>query len=136
MLDSFSPKLVVRINRFLRDQNPEIFYLGVLLGKCWLTWNLGISRCRGQGTHAYIISDRGCQKMLTWEDYAGRGIDNLFAKRFKGYCAFPMIAFPDTTSASDINPAGGGKNINLRDHLRRKQYSSALKKWYKTLLRL
>jgi hypothetical protein len=104
MLDSFSPKLVVRINRFLRDQNPEIFYLGVLLGECWLTWNIGIARCQACGTHAYIISDQGCRKMLAWENYtAGQPpIDVLFAERFKGYCAFPMIAFQNEAFTSDI----------------------------------
>jgi glycosyl transferase family 25 len=136
ILEPFSPTLVSHINRFLRNHDPEIFYLGVLLGKCWLTWNTGVARCRGQGTHAYIVSARGCQKILAWENYAGKGIDNLFSKRFKGYCAFPMIAFQNEASGSDIQVkrakrTGESKDINPRAHLIKKQYSSALKNWYK-----
>jgi glycosyl transferase family 25 len=150
-LEPFSPKLVTRINRFLRNRDPEIFYLGVLLHQCWLTWNIGIARCRGLGAHAYMISDQGCRKILAWEDYAvGKAIDNLFYERFKGYCAFPMIAFQNEVFPSDIEAerigrTERGKNIDRsgslkragesKDDLMKKQYSSARKYWRRTLLR-
>jgi glycosyl transferase family 25 len=142
-----SRKTVARINQFLNRNNPEIFYLGLLLGKIWLTWFPGIARCRGQGAHAYVISAKGCRTMLSWETYAGKGIDSLFSKRFKGYCAFPMMCFQNHEFPSDIesyrrtlverhtkskkSTSAGG---NFRRQQERKQYTSALKNWYKTLL--
>ncbi|MDR0702598.1 MAG: glycosyltransferase family 25 protein [Azoarcus sp.] len=142
-----SHKTVAHINRFLNRNNPEIFYLGVLLGKIWLTWFPGIARCRGQGMHAYIISAQGCQTILSWEAYAGKGIDNLFSKRFKGYCAFPMMCFQSHEFSTDIEIYRdnlGEKHTkaqktrsdreNFHRQQKRKQYTSALGNWYKTLL--
>lgn len=144
ILEPFSSKAVARINRFLESKNPEIFYLGVILGQLWLTWRPGIARCRGQGTHAYIISAQGCRKMLDWKAYAGKAIDNSFSKGFKGYCAFPMMCFQNNEFETDIkvwHDTLGRKVINpvkIKTHFRaqqtRKQYISALRKWYKTLL--
>ncbi|MDR2637005.1 MAG: hypothetical protein LBB55_01555 [Zoogloeaceae bacterium] len=136
VLTSFSHHTVPRINRFLRADDPEIFYLGVLPGKIWLTWRPGISRCRGQGAHAYLISAQGCRKILAWEDYAGKGIDNFFSKRFKGYCVFPMICFQNDL-VSDIQAYRQSVDSNHHPRMTdfaRKQYISALKNIHKTLL--
>jgi glycosyl transferase family 25 len=136
VITSFSSRTVPRINRFLRANDPEIFYLGVLPGKIWLTWRPGISRCRGQGAHAYLISARGCRKMLDWENYAGKGIDNFFSKRFKGYCVFPMICFQNDL-ASDIQAyrqSVDNSHPQRAMDFSRKQYISALKNIHKTLL--
>lgn len=139
-LSEFSTTTVKRINRFLNANDPEIFYLGVILGKIWLTWRLNIARCRGQGAHAYIVSRSGCRKMLEWEPYDGKGIDNLFSKRFKGYCVFPMICYQNNDFKSDIELYRSGQDYRIskndvfsQETLHFEQYKSALKYWYKSL---
>jgi glycosyl transferase family 25 len=143
-IDPFSQGIVQRINNFLERTNPDLFYLGVLLGKIWLTWHRNIARCRGQGAHAYIISRPGCEKILSWDDYCGKGIDSVFSKRFKAYCVFPMMCYQDT-STSDIasfrRHIDGSKstpeeeyNANNFLYFRKKQYIQAIKNIHKTFL--
>jgi glycosyl transferase family 25 len=142
VLEDFSPKAVSRINRFLNTRNPEIFYLGLLLGKIWLTWHPGIARCRGAGTHAYIVSSEACRKMLGRGAYTGMAIDTAFSRLFKAYSAFPMMCFPDYESPSDIAgviaPDAGAeklpKGATAYRAIKRKQYLSVFQYWYKTLL--
>jgi glycosyl transferase family 25 len=142
-LESFSIKTVGRINCFLKEKNPEIFYLGVLLGKIWLTWQRNIARCRGQGTHAYILSEEGCKKLIGFGEYTGAGIDNLFSKRFRGYCVFPMICFQDSKFSSDLQHFRDKiiakrkiQNVECPVDYRKKQYAVALKNLPKTLFRV
>jgi glycosyl transferase family 25 len=146
ILESFSTKIIERINRFLKEKNPQIFYLGSTLGKIWLTWRRNIARCRVKGTYAYILSEEGCKKLVGFCDYTGVGIDNLFSKRFKGYCVFPMICFHDSKFSSDIreflDKIVAGRQIcqppppqhPVDD--RKKQYFVALKNLPKTLFRV
>ena len=143
VLEDFSPRIVPRINRFLNTRNPEIFYLGLLLGKIWLTWHPGIARCRGAGTHAFIVSSEACRKMLERGGYTGMGIDTAFSRLFKAYSAFPMMCYQNYDSPSDIqlhrevidsntemNPTGA----DAYRAIKRKQYISAFQYLYKTLL--
>ncbi len=138
IIDPFRPETILRINRFLESANPEIFYLGAVLGKMWLTRHRNIARIRGQATHAYILSAQGCAKVAGWEAYFGRGIDNLYSKRFKGYGVFPMICFQNDQLASDIRPfrsstEGEIQFDRLQQH-RRKQYIKVFQGIGKTLI--
>jgi glycosyl transferase family 25 len=144
ILEPFSAKTIERINSFLKEKNPQIFYLGAILGKIWLTWRRNIARCRAQGTHAYIISEEGCKKLIDFGDYtADIGIDNIFSKRFKGYCVFPMICFQDSKISSDLQEFCDkiiGKHQIIQDTETsvdyKKQYLVALKNLPKTLFRV
>lgn len=138
-LEPFGRKTVLRINSFLEARQPEIFYLGVILGKIWLTWHLGVARARGQGAHAYILSADGCRKVLALGAYSGRGIDNYYSKIFTGFCSFPMLSQqqPENTCASDIQAFRGG-GVGYVDAFWkgnwRRQYWQAFKGLPKTLL--
>ncbi|MDR3300474.1 MAG: glycosyltransferase family 25 protein [Candidatus Accumulibacter sp.] len=148
IIEPFAPKTIQRVNCFLNDKNPEIFYLGVLLGKIWLTWRWNIARCRAQGAHAYIISEQGCQKIIEFGEYVGKGIDSIFSKRFKGYCVFPMIGFQNDKFDSDLqgfrdkinkmvdSPYLQEQKQKLSSYARntRKQYVSVFENIHKTLL--
>jgi len=121
------------INRFLWLRQPEIFYLGVTLGTMWLTWNFNVARCRAKGTHAYVMSDSACKKLLTFE-YAGQPIDRLYSKNFKAYCAFPMICQqqPEEINPSNIN---SGATAKFWENNWKKQYRVIFKNIGKTLVR-
>lgn len=139
-LGSFGKWLPSRINRFLNKREPEIFYLGVILGKLWLTWFPGIARVRAQGAHAYILSAEGCRKVLALGPYGGRGIDNHYSKMFTGFCCFPMISQqqPENICTSDLQPFRGG-GVGYVDAFwkgnRQRQYRQVLKGLPKTLLK-
>lgn len=102
-LERYDPRTIRRINRFLDKTKPELLHLGVILGKMWLTRAPGIARCRAAGAHAYIISRRACEILVT-HTYSGLGIDTLYRRMFRQYCVFPMISDqqPERIVASDI----------------------------------
>jgi glycosyl transferase family 25 len=137
----FRESLVMRINRFLEVRDPEMFYLGAMLGKLWMTWSPSIARIRAQGAHAYMLSADGCKKVMALGDYNGRGIDSCYSKMFVGYGCFPLISQQQPADAcrSDIQ---GFRSEDLtyfdarfwKDQSR-KQYVSALKGLPKTLIR-
>ena len=147
-LEAFPPKTISRLNRFLRTRHPELLHLGVILGKLWLTWTPGIARCRAAGAHAYIISRAASEKLLHYR-FEGIGIDTLYRRQFKQYCAFPMLSSqqPRHIAGSDIESArekitleengvsreGPGMNWHAN---RRKQYRLAVANLWKTALRL
>jgi glycosyl transferase family 25 len=146
-LEPFAQETVGRINRFLKEEDPELFYLGVLLiGRIWLTWRRNIARCRAKGAHAYILSRKGCEKVLGFGEYRGKAIDSVFTKHLKGYCAFPMICFQNAEIPSDIqafrdklNEENGIEKTPVKasgffSEDRRKQYLFVLKNLHKTLL--
>lgn len=129
-------KKVDAINRFLNNKDPEVFYLGAILGKIWLTWHWGIARVRGQGAHAIILTSRACKKISCLE-YTGYGIDNLYTKMFKIYTCFPMIAYqqPAELFPSDLDSfrKHEGKGEKFWRNIRKKQYVSVLQNIFKTL---
>jgi glycosyl transferase family 25 len=146
-LEPFAEGTVGRINRFLKEEDPELFYLGILLiGKIWLTWRRNIARCRVQGAHAYILSKKGCEKVVGFGDYCGKAMDSVFSKRFKGYCVFPIICFQDSNSPSDLQAFRDELNrknrvekipVKAKSFLaedRKRQYLFVLKNFHKTLL--
>lgn len=137
-LEQVSRKQISRINRFLTLNDPELFYLGTTLGTLWLTWNLGIARCRVRGTHAYILNKAGCEKLAA-QSYEGIAIDKLFSRLFRGYCSFPMLCQqqPEEMSYSDIAEAFGLPSMTSSDWQTnwRKQYRCALKNIGKTIIR-
>ena len=124
---------VRRINHFLRSRQPDIFFLGVTLGKLWLTWNWNVARCRAKGTHAYIMSASACRKLLLYK-YAEQAIDRLYAKHFKAYCAFPMICQqqPEEINPSDIS---SGSTMQFWKNNWKRQYREIFRNAGKTLIR-
>ncbi|MDF0729807.1 glycosyltransferase family 25 protein [Pseudomonas entomophila] len=138
-LVTFNPSQVQQINTFLDRRDPELFYLGANLGKVWLTWNRGIARVRTKGAHAYILSVRGCQRMLEHAPYQGIAIDKVMSRQFKAYMAFPMISQqqPEAMASSDIRHARSTDGtfpdeVFWRKNWR-KQYSQVLKNLGKTV---
>jgi glycosyl transferase family 25 len=139
-LEFFAPRVLTRINRFLAKRNPDIFYLGVILGRLWLTWTPSIARVRAQGGHAYMLSAEACRKVIGLGDYSGRGIDNYYSKMFAGFCCFPMISQQQTEGvcASDLRQfRGGGKGFDdaFWEANWWRQFREALRGLPKTLLR-
>ncbi|MDR6713341.1 glycosyl transferase family 25 [Pseudomonas hunanensis] len=137
---AFEQIQVEQINRFLEHSDPELFYLGANLGKVWLTWRRGIARVRARGTHAYIVSNRGCRRLLQQSTYSGTAIDRILSERFRAYMAFPMLSQqqPEEVSSSDILRARSSDGTAAdaafwRDNWRR-QYSQAVRNVGKTLL--
>ena len=137
----FRGNLVIRINRFLGARDPEIFYLGAMLGKLWMTWSPGIARIRAQGAHAYMLSADGCKKVVALGNYNGRGVDTCYSKMFVGYGCFPLISQQQPADACRSDIQGfRSKDLTYFDarfwkHQSRKQYVSALKGLPKTLVR-
>jgi len=138
---------IQRLNRFLQTVEPELLHLGVILGKMWLTWHPGIARCRAAGAHAYIISRAASEKLLNYR-FNGLGIDTLYRREFKQYCAFPMLSQqqPHHIAGSDIEAtrrrvvlAEKGQHrldVDLTWNLnRRKQYRQILINAWKTAFR-
>jgi glycosyl transferase family 25 len=139
-LESVGVKVISRINNFLKAKDPEIFYLGVILGKIWLTWHPGVARVRAQGAHAYMLSAEGCRKVIELGAYRGKAIDNFYSKMFVGFCGFPMLSQqqPENICTSDIQSFRGG-GVGYVDSFWkgncRRQYWQVLKGLPKTLLR-
>jgi glycosyl transferase, family 25 len=140
-------KHVHRLNSFLRKKKPDLLFLGLILGKVWLTWHAGIARSRGSGSHAYIMS-RNCAQRVSELEYDGRGIDTVYRKEFKQYCAFPMLAEQASSSevesdiqrfraslssaASDPAPNVGRLEFSWEKN-RKKQYFEAIRSLWKPL---
>lgn len=97
------PGVLKRVNDFLREHNPEIFYLGCILGKAWLSGRWRVLRCSAYGGHAYILSRAGCQKLVS-HSYAGDAVDVIYKREYKGYCSWPLLFYqwPDAKLSSDI----------------------------------
>lgn len=130
---------VNKINRFLENKKPDIFYLGATLGKLWLTWNPNIARIRSQGAFAYILSNDSCRKVIGLK-YEGRGIDNYYSKAFKGYSVFPFIIGHQVEEVlpSNIRATRGGWYYSDEDRKRNniKQYVSVVENIAKTIFRV
>lgn len=137
VFEKTSNEKIKRINKYLDSKDPEIFYLGAILGKIWLTKSFGIARVRGQGCHAVILSKGACKKVAKL-DYDGRGIDSVMTKMFKIYTCFPMIAYqqPFELFPSDLDSFRGhdGKDTEYWSKIKRKQYFSVFKNLHKTLV--
>jgi len=136
-LERVTARQVRRINRFLKGHEPEIFFLGAILGHLWLTRHAGVVRCRAKGAHAYILSKEGCQKLLTLP-FHDEPIDVLYSRKFKGYCAFPMLCQqrPSTLTTSDIahfRPHDSGTTEASWRRNWRKQYTEVLRNLPKSL---
>ncbi|OHV09521.1 hypothetical protein [Kushneria phosphatilytica] len=98
-----TPRQIQRLNRFLRVRRPEICYLGGMLGRMWrIPWP-GVVRARLKGTQAYILSSRGCRRLLGHEWY-GKAIDGHYCRHFRAYATYPMISMqqPESAASSDI----------------------------------
>ncbi|MFJ4344519.1 glycosyltransferase family 25 protein [Pseudomonas sp. NPDC089401] len=136
----FAPVQVKQMNAFFRRRDPELFYLGANLGKVWLTWARGIARVRTKGTHAYILSHEGCQRLLMQAPYKGIAIDKVFSKQFKAYMAFPMLSQqqPEEIAPSDVLAArsddGTFPDAAFWAANWRKQYTQVFRNFGKTLL--
>lgn len=131
------------INRFLSWRNPELFYLGGIVGRMWRVPWPHVVRCRLAATHAYLLSAKGCRKLCSI-DYHDQPIDSMYAKRFKAYGAFPLLLEqqPETRMPSDIaqqrddEPA---REAVAKDEAfwvanRRRQYESVRRNMDRTLL--
>lgn len=140
-LSSFSPKHILRINRFITRRAPKLLYLGATLGKLWLTWDRGIARLRAKGTFAYIMSNEGCSELIRLAPYSGTPIDNLFSKAFKAYCSFPLICShqPECVAKSDISSCrindGTSADELFWQQNGRRQFTQAIKNMGKTIIR-
>lgn len=138
---SFNPKKIPQVNSFLAHKNPDIFYLGTILGKLWLTWNKGVARYRAKGAHAYILSSAGCKKLILYTPYSGTPIDKIFSKKFKTYGIFPMICqqLPEQLAKSNILHFRSGDGTAPDEEFwhtnRKKQFHQAIKNIGKTLIR-
>lgn len=98
-----SDKQIDRINRFLDLRNPEIFFLGGMLGRMWRIPFPGVVRSKLTGGHAYILTQKGMKKLAA-RPYAGKAIDSVYATEFKGYASYPLFCdqTTETDSESDI----------------------------------
>lgn len=102
-LEQCDARQVEAINGFLGWRNPELFYLGGIVGRMWrIPWP-SVVRCRLAATHAYILSGGGCRKLCAI-DYQDMPIDSMYAKRFKAYGAYPLLLEqqPESLMPSDI----------------------------------
>ena len=139
-LMQFESVQVQQINSFMSRHDPDQFYLGANLGKVWLTWNKGVARVRAKGTHAYILSRKGCEHLLSHAPYSGVAIDKVYSKHFKAYMSFPMLSQqqPEEVVASDVLAArstdGTFPDANFWKENWRRQYTQVFKNIGKTVL--
>jgi len=133
---------ISNINRFLALRQPELFFLGGILGRMWRIPFPGIVRCRLTGNHAYILSRRACERLLALP-WSGLPLDSVFPKHFKAYGAYPMISEqqPECRVASDL-AAFRQHRLKGRDAIkdaaywarnRQRQYRSVRQSWLHTL---
>lgn len=140
-LRNFQLKQITRINQFISEKNPELFYLGATLGKVWLTWHLGVARFRAKGAFAYILSENGCRKILEYSPFSGRAIDKIHSKEFKAFGSFPMICEhqPESLAKSNIfhfrSQDGTAPDAEFWRKNRKLQYTQVIKNFGKTLIR-
>ena len=99
--------MIARINKFLNEnQTWDVFYLGGILGKLWLTKYKSIARIRCAGVHSYIVHRRACEKIVTW-DYTThtKAVDTVYKKELKGYSCFPLLTWQEEVVSSPSNIA-------------------------------
>ncbi|MBU2711375.1 glycosyltransferase family 25 protein [Zooshikella harenae] len=133
-----SSRQLKRINKFLCSNQGDIFYLGVLLGRLWLTQSLSIARCRAFGSHSYILQRKGLEKLVS-QKYCSKPVDQFYKQNFDCFLAFPML-----TSQLSYQVVGSDIESNSQTFIplnnehwqwnRRYQYWSALKNIKYTLL--
>lgn len=99
-----SLRQIAKINLYLRQGDPPVFYLGLILGKLWPTWWRGVVGCRALGTHAYVLN-REAAGIVVAEEYSGQGIDTFLKRRLPGRAAYPMLCQqqPDSVGKSDLD---------------------------------
>lgn len=99
-----TPGQVKRVNRYLERFDPPVFYLGLILGKLWPTWQRGIVACRAQGTHAYILGGDAALSVVSLQ-YENQGIDTVLKRRFPGRAVYPMFCQqqPESVGKSDLD---------------------------------
>jgi glycosyl transferase family 25 len=142
-LEQYDARQIKAINRFLHWRNPELFYLGGIVGRMWrVPWPC-VVRCRLAATHAYILSANGCRRLRAIP-YGDQPIDSMYAKRFKAYGAFPLLLEqqPETRMPSDIAQQRGdeperqavAKDEAFWEANRRRQYDSVKRNLDRTLL--
>lgn len=135
------PGLMESVNRFLdRNESWDIFYLGGIPGKLWLTHDRHIARVRCAGVHSYILSERAFAKIANWDFHGdGRAVDTVYKRLLKGYCCFPMITRQEDDSKTPSNIAAqrlreGGRadsdNTRMWEETRRKQYWHAYFRYF------
>ncbi|NVN56485.1 hypothetical protein FLM52_11895 [bacterium Scap17] len=100
---SFKHEVIQRANAFLKLKQPEILYLGGMLGRMWLIPFPNVVRARLTGTHAYVLSRLGC-KNLVRQQFDGTPIDTHYCNAVKSYSVYPMISAqqPEEEMKSDI----------------------------------
>lgn len=101
-----SPKAgqINKINRFITNDNPDIFFLGGIVCRLWLTWKKNIALCDLVCAHAYILSAEAAKKFVVC-DYSGEPLDHFYGKLFSHkYCCVPLMSDqqPDSIVGSDI----------------------------------
>lgn len=127
-------------NSFLNVRNPELLYLGGVLGRMWMIPFPHIVRCRLTGTHAYILSKKACEKFIQ-QTYSGIAIDSFYCKFFRAYSLYPMVSQqqPETLSQSDITDY---RNIDTSTQVKDEHYWShnfgrqkkaLMRNWFRTL---
>ncbi|MED5501116.1 MAG: glycosyltransferase family 25 protein [Pseudomonadota bacterium] len=135
-----SQKQIKRLNLFLKLRNPELFYLGGMLGRMWIIPFMNVVRCRLTGTQAYILSRKGCER-LSQMTYQGKAIDGLYCRKFKAYGTYPMISQqqPEARASSDImayralTKAKRVKDENFWQQNYEKQKAALRRNWLRTL---
>lgn len=137
--------VIARINCFLKIRNPEIFYLGGMLGRMWLIPFAGVVRAKLTGGHAYMLSRKGMKKIVD-KPYSKKAVDSFYATEFKAYAVYPLFCdqLPESDVKSDIadyriETKGGGSykdgeywNLNSRKQevaLRRDMWRTLCGRW-------
>lgn len=126
-----------RFNKHLISNTGELFYLGAILGRNWLTRNWGIVGCNVFCTQSYIINRKGMKK-LAETPYSGIPIDVLFFQQFESYMTFPMITSQVSPEILQSDIAQSRKSVsNLNENVwaknQRSQYLSIIKNIKKSL---
>lgn len=125
-------KVVRKVNKFLQTAEFDILFLGLSLGRIWLSKYRGFTHCRGICAHAYILSAEGMKK-ITEISYSGIGIDTVYKHQLKGYSLFPMIARQRShqVGESDISNASCSDDFWEKNY--RRQYWSVLRNLHRSL---
>lgn len=104
------------INYFITKKNPDIFFLGGIVCKLWLTWKRSIALCDLVCAHAYILSSDASMRFVEL-DYMGEALDHFYGKLFPyKYCCIPLISDqqPDSIVGSDIEKfRGDSKSVSV-----------------------
>ncbi len=127
-------RIVRKVNRFIQVAEYDILFLGLILGKIWLSKHLGFTRCRGVCTHAYILSRSGMEKLAAAQyEHENMGIDKWYKKQLKGYSLFPMIARQRShgVGESDISDTSCSDAFWIKNY--RRQYWSVLSNLHRSL---